>query len=154
MDIFVAGVDTGGTLTGVSRYLKQTRTKNILPVAVEPGSSPVMTQKRAGLALQPGPHKIQGIGTSFIPDVVDMSLIDQIEQVSNKDAILFAQRMAGEEGILCEISCRAAVAVAVRIANLPEHAGKIIVVVLPEPGERYLSSILFEGLYDASGGAV
>ncbi|MFZ6748330.1 cysteine synthase A [Undibacterium sp. Ren11W] len=154
VDIFVAGVGTGGTITGVSRYLKQSKGKKILTVAVEPSASPVLTQKRAGLTLQPGPHKIQGIGAGFVPDVLDMSLIDQIEQVSNEDAVLFAQRMAKEEGILCGISCGAAVAVAVRLAKLPEHAGKTIVVILPDSGERYLSSILFEGMFDASGVAV
>jgi cysteine synthase A len=154
IDIFVAGVGTGGTITGVTRYLKQTKGKNILSVAVEPSASPVLTQKRAGLTLQPGPHKIQGIGAGFVPDVLDLSLIDQIEQVSNEEAVLYAQRMAKEEGILCGISCGAAVAVAIRLAKLPEHAGKTIVVILPDSGERYLSSILFEGMFDASGVAV
>ncbi|QJQ04789.1 cysteine synthase A [Undibacterium piscinae] len=154
VDIFVSGVGTGGTITGVSRYIKQARSKKILTVAVEPTASPVLTQKRAGLPLQPGPHKIQGIGAGFVPDVLDMSLIDQIEQVSNEDAILYAQRLAKEEGILAGISCGAATAVAIRLAKLPENAGKTIVVILPDSGERYLSSILFEGLFDASGVAV
>ena len=154
IDIFVSGVGTGGTITGVSRYIKQTKGKKILVVAVEPSASPVLTQQRAGIALQPGPHKIQGIGAGFVPDILDMSLIDQIEQVSNEEAVLYAQRLAKEEGILSGISCGAAVAVAIRLAKLPEHAGKTIVAVLPDSGERYLSSILFEGLFDATGIAV
>ncbi|MFZ6774363.1 cysteine synthase A [Undibacterium sp. SXout7W] len=151
LDIFVSGVGTGGTITGVSRYIKQTKGKSIQTVAVEPTASPVLTQKRAGLPLQPGPHKIQGIGAGFVPDVLDLSLVDQIEQVTNEDAVLYAQRLAKEEGILAGISCGAAVAVAVRLAKLPENAGKTIVVVLPDSGERYLSSVLFEGYFDASG---
>ncbi|MBC7404231.1 MAG: cysteine synthase A [Cytophaga sp.] len=154
IDIFVSGVGTGGTITGVSRYIKQTKGKKILTVAVEPTASPVLTQQRAGLPLQPGPHKIQGIGAGFVPDVIDMSLIDQIELVSNEDAVLYAQRLAKEEGILAGISCGAATAAAIRLAKLPEHAGKTIVVVLPDSGERYLSTILFEGLFDATGVAV
>ncbi|MDO8653067.1 MAG: cysteine synthase A [Undibacterium sp.] len=154
VDIFVSGVGTGGTITGVSRYIKQSKDKKILTVAVEPTASPVLTQQRAGLALKPGPHKIQGIGAGFVPDVLDMSLVDQIEQVSNEDAILYAQRLAKEEGILAGISCGAAVAVALRLAKLPEHKGKTIVVILPDSGERYLSSILFDGLFDAAGVAV
>lgn len=154
IDIFVAGVGTGGTITGVSRYLKQTKGKKIWTVAVEPSASPVLTQQRAGKELQPGPHKIQGIGAGFVPDVLDTSLIDEIAQVSNEEAVSFAQRLAREEGILSGISCGAAAAVAVRLAKLPEHAGKNIVVILPDSGERYLSSILFEGMFDASGTAV
>lgn len=154
IDIFVSGVGTGGTITGVSRYIKQSKGKKILTVAVEPTASPVLTQQRAGLPLQPGPHKIQGIGAGFVPDVLDMSLIDQIELVSNEDAVLYAQRLAKEEGILAGISCGAATAAAIRLAKLPEHAGKTIVVVLPDSGERYLSTILFEGLFDATGVAV
>lgn len=151
VDIFVAGVGTGGTVTGVSRYIKQTQGKNLLTVAVEPAASPVLTQKRAGEALKPAPHKIQGIGAGFVPDTLDLSLVDEIAQVSNEEAVLFAQRLAREEGILCGISCGAAAAVAVRYAKLPEHAGKTIVVILPDSGERYLSSILFEGMFDAQG---
>lgn len=151
VDIFVSGVGTGGTITGVSRYIKQGKAKKIWTVAVEPSASPVLTQKRAGLPLQPGPHKIQGIGAGFVPEVLDLSLIDQIAQVSNEEAILYAQRLTKEEGILSGISCGAAVAVAVRLAKLPEHKGKTIVVILPDSGERYLSSILFEGQFDASG---
>jgi len=151
VDIFVSGVGTGGTITGVSRYLKNVRGKNITTVAVEPSASPVLTQKRAGEALKPAPHKIQGIGAGFVPDVLDLSLVDVIEQVSNEDAVLYAQRLAKEEGILSGISCGAAVAVAVRYAKRPENAGKTIVVILPDSGERYLSSILFDGLFDAQG---
>lgn len=154
IDIFVAGVGTGGTITGVSRYLKKTQGKALYTVAVEPTSSPILTQQRAGLPLQPGPHKIQGIGAGFVPDVLDLSLIDQIEQVSNEDAVLFAQRLAKEEGILAGISCGAAVAAATRLAFLPENAGKTIVAILPDSGERYLSSVLFEGYFDAAGVAV
>jgi len=151
VDIFVSGVGTGGTITGVSRYIKLTQGKPILSVAVEPEASPILTQQRAGQPLQPGPHKIQGIGAGFVPDVLDLSLVDEIEQVGNNEAILFARRLAHEEGILSGISCGAAVAVAVRLAKRPEHAGKTIVVILPDSGERYLSSALFEGVFDANG---
>jgi len=151
VDIFVAGVGTGGTITGVSRYLKKTRGKAIVAVAVEPSASPVLTQQRAGEPLQPAPHKIQGIGAGFIPDNVDLSLVDEIEQVSNEEAILYAHRLAREEGIISGISCGAAVAAAVRQAKRPENAGKTIVVILPDSGERYLSSILFENVFDAQG---
>jgi cysteine synthase A len=151
VDIFVAGVGTGGTITGVARYLKQTRGKEVTVVAVEPESSPVLTQRRAGEPLKPAPHKIQGIGAGFVPDVLDLSLVDAIEQVSNDDAILYARRLAKEEGILSGISCGAAAAVAVRLAMRPEHAGKTIVVILPDSGERYLSSVLFDGMFDAAG---
>ena len=151
VDIFVAGVGTGGTITGVSRYLKQGRGKAVLSVAVEPSASPVLTQKLAGEALKPAPHKIQGIGAGFVPQVLDLSLVDAVEQVSNEEAIDYARRLAREEGILSGISCGAAVAVAARLARRPEHAGKTIVVILPDSGERYLSSALFEGLFDAAG---
>ncbi len=151
VDIFVSGVGTGGTITGVSRYFKQTRGKPIRSVAVEPSASPVLTQKRAGLELKPAPHKIQGIGAGFVPGVLDMSLVDDIEQVSNEDAVQYALRLAREEGVISGISSGAAVAVAVRYARRPENAGKTIVVILPDSGERYLSSILFEGMFDASG---
>jgi cysteine synthase len=153
VDIFVAGVGTGGTITGVSRYLKNIKGKAVLSVAVEPSASPILTQKRAGEPLKPGPHKIQGIGAGFVPDVLDLSIVDQIEQVSNEEAVTYARRLAREEGILAGISCGAAVAVATRLAKLPEHAGKTIVVVLPDSGERYLSSILFEGVFTADGHA-
>jgi len=154
VDIFVAGVGTGGTITGVSRYLKNIRGKKVLTVAVEPASSPVLSQKRAGEELKPAPHKIQGIGAGFVPDTLDLSVVDDIAQVSNEEAVLYAQRLAREEGILSGISCGAATAVAVRYAKRPENAGKTIVVILPDSGERYLSSILFEGLFDAQGIAV
>ncbi len=154
VDIFVSGVGTGGTITGVSRYIKQTQGKAIQTVAVEPTASPVLTQKRAGQEIKPAPHKIQGIGAGFVPDVLDLSLVDLIEQVSNEEAVEYAQRLAKEEGILAGISCGAATAVAVRLAKLPENAGKTIVVVLPDSGERYLSSILFDGYFDANGVAL
>ncbi|MEO6029935.1 MAG: pyridoxal-phosphate dependent enzyme, partial [Candidatus Binatia bacterium] len=154
VDVFVAGVGTGGTITGVSRYLKHTRGKAIHSVAVEPTLSPVLTQTRAGLALTPAPHKIQGIGAGFVPEVLDLSLVDAIEQVSNEDAITYARRLSRAEGILSGISSGAAVAAAIRIANRPEHRGQTIVTVLPDSGERYLSSVLFEGVFDAQGGAL
>jgi cysteine synthase A len=154
IDILVSGVGTGGTITGVSRYIKNTQGKAIISVAVEPTASPVLTQARAGQEIKPGPHKIQGIGAGFVPDVLDLSLVDAIEQVSNEEAVLFARRLAREEGILAGISCGAATAAAVRLAQRPENAGKTIVVILPDSGERYLSSILFEGLFDAAGLAV
>jgi cysteine synthase A len=154
VDIFVSGVGTGGTVTGVSRYIKHTRGKPILSVAVEPEASPVLTQTRARAPLQPGPHKIQGIGAGFVPDVLDLSLVDAVEQVSNEEAISYARRLAREEGILSGISCGAAVAVAVRIARRRENEGKTIVTVLPDSGERYLSSPLFEGVFDAQGFSV
>ena len=151
VDILVSGVGTGGTITGVSRYLKHTQGKPVISVAVEPATSPVLTQRRAGEPLKPAPHKIQGIGAGFIPDILDLSLVDQIEQVNNEEAIYYARRLAREEGLLSGISCGAAAAVAVRIAQRPENAGKTIVVILPDSGERYLSSILFEGVFDATG---
>lgn len=154
IDILVSGVGTGGTITGVSRYIKKTKGRAITSVAVEPTASPVLTQTRAGEEVKPGPHKIQGIGAGFVPDVLDLSLVDQIEQVTNEEALEFARRLAREEGILSGISCGAATAVAVRLAKRPENAGKTIVVILPDSGERYLSSVLFEGVFDASGAAV
>jgi len=154
IDIFVSGVGTGGTITGVSRYIKRAQGKAITSVAVEPTTSPVLTQARAGEEIKPGPHKIQGIGAGFVPEVLDLSLVDAVEQVSSEDAVAFARRLAREEGILCGISCGAAAAVAVRLAKRPENAGKTIVVVLPDSGERYLSSVLFEGLFDSAGNAV
>ena len=153
VDIFVAGVGTGGTVTGVSRYLKKTKSHPVTTVAVEPAASPLMTQKRAGEPLKPAPHKIQGIGANFIPDVLDLTLIDAVETVTNEEAIEYARRLTREEGILSGISCGAATAVAVRLAKRPENAGKTIVVVLPDSGERYLSTILFEGIFDAAGAA-
>ncbi len=148
IDIFVSGVGTGGTITGVSRYIKHEMKKQILSVAVEPTHSPVITQTRNHEAVKPGPHKIQGIGAGFIPGTLDLSIVDQVEQVTNEEAVDMARRLAREEGILCGISCGAAVAGAIRLAHLPENKGKTIVVVLPDAGERYLTSVLFEGLVD------
>lgn len=153
MDIFVAGVGTGGTITGVSRYFKNTRGKQIISVAVEPVHSPVLTQTRNGEELKPGPHKIQGIGAGFVPKVLDLSLVDRIETVSNDEAIEMARRLAREEGILSGISCGAAAHVAVKIAHEPQNAGKTIVVILPDSGERYLSTALFEGILGGVEGA-
>jgi cysteine synthase A len=154
VDIFVSGVGTGGTITGVTRYFKTKRGKSIVSVAVEPEASPVLTQSRSGQPLKPAPHKIQGIGAGFVPQVLDLSLVDAIETVSNDDAVRYARRLAREEGILSGISCGAAAAVAIRIAQRPENAGKTIVVILPDSGERYLSSVLFEGLWDSAGVAI
>ena len=154
VDMLVCGVGTGGTITGITRYFKKTKGRQIVSVAVEPASSPVMTQTRAGEELKPAPHKIQGIGAGFVPDVLDMALIDQIELVTNEEAVDTARRLAREEGILAGISCGAAAAVALRLARLEQNKGKTIVVVLPDSGERYLSSVLFEGVFDASGQAV
>ncbi len=153
IDILVSGVGTGGTITGVSRYIKGAKGKAIISVAVEPAASPVLTQHRAGEPLQPGPHKIQGIGAGFVPAVLDLSLVDAIEQVTNEEAISYARRLTLEEGILAGISCGAATAVAARFAKRPENAGKTIVVILPDSGERYLSSTLFDGVFDAEGRA-
>jgi len=146
VDVLVSGVGTGGTITGVSRYIKQTRGKAITSVAVEPANSPVITQKLAGLPIQPGPHKIQGIGAGIIPDTLDLSVVDRVELITNEEAIETAQRLAREEGILSGISSGAAAAVAARLAKQPSFAGKTIVVVLPDSGERYLTSVLFEGI--------
>ena len=146
IDVFVAGVGTGGTITGVSRFIKQTKGRAITTVAVEPTASPLITQKRAGQELKPAGHKIQGIGANFLPDNLDLSLVDRVETVTNEEAVDMAKRLAKEEGILCGISCGAAVTGALRIARLPEFAGKTIVTVLPDAGERYLSTILFEGV--------
>jgi cysteine synthase A len=148
IDAFVAGVGTGGTLTGVSRFIKHTRAKKIITVAVEPAASPVISQSLAGQPLAPSPHKIQGIGAGFIPKNLDVSLIDRVEQVSNEEAIATARKLAREEGILCGISCGAAMAAALRLAREPNFSGKTIVVVLPDAGERYLSGALFEGLFE------
>lgn len=147
IDVLVAGVGTGGTISGVSRYIKQTRGKAITSVAVEPSASPVISQQLAGEALQPAPHKIQGIGAGFVPANLDLSVVDQVEQVSNEEAIEFARRLMAEEGILAGISCGAALAAAVRVAEQPQHKGKNIVVILPDSGERYLSTILFDGMF-------
>ncbi len=148
VDVLVSGVGTGGTISGVSRHIKKTRGKAILSVAVEPVNSPVISQKLKGEPLKPGPHKIQGIGAGFIPDVLDLSLVDRVEAVTNDEAIAFARRLAREEGVLSGISCGAAAAVAVRLARLPEFEGKTIVAILPDAGERYLTTALFEGWFD------
>ena len=153
IDVLVSGVGTGGTITGVARFIKNTKGKKILAVAVEPVHSPVITQQRNGQPLAPGPHKIQGIGAGFIPDVLDLSLIDRVETVSNDESIAFARRLAREEGLLSGISCGAAAAVAVRLAKLPEFAGKTIVAILPDAGERYLTTALFEGWFDTENAA-
>ncbi|MEI7945622.1 MAG: cysteine synthase A [bacterium] len=146
IDVFVSGVGTGGTISGVSRFIKRVKGKAILSVAVEPKESPVITQKLAGQELKPGPHKIQGIGAGFIPDTLDLSIIDRVEQVESAEAVAFARRLAVEEGILVGISSGAAAAAAVRLANDEAFAGKTIVVILPDAGERYLSTVLFEGI--------
>ena len=146
IDILISGVGTGGIITGISRYIKNTKGKAITSVAVEPTDSPVISQHLAGQELAPGPHKIQGIGAGFIPETLDLSMVDQVELVSNEEALETARRLAVEEGILSGISCGAAVAVAVRLARLPENAGKTIVAILPDSGERYLTSVLFEGV--------
>ncbi|RUM51065.1 MAG: cysteine synthase A, partial [Marinomonas sp.] len=145
IDVFVAGVGTGGTITGVSRYIKNTQGKAITSVAVEPTSSPVITQTINGETPTPAPHKIQGIGAGFVPKNLDLSVVDRVEQVTNEDAIAMAKRLMREEGILCGISCGAAVVAAEKLSKDPEFADKKIVVVLPDSGERYLSTALFEG---------
>jgi len=147
VDVLVSGVGTGGTITGVSRYIKHTQGKSILSVAVEPVSSPVITQTLAGDEVKPSPHKIQGIGAGFVPKNLDLSLVDRVEQVTDEDSKSMALRLMREEGILCGISCGAAMAVAVRLAEKPEMQGKTIVVILPDSGERYLSSMLFSDLF-------
>jgi cysteine synthase A len=147
IDILVAGVGTGGTISGVSRYIKHTQGKQITSVAVEPSASPLISQQRAGEKLAPAPHKIQGIGANFIPDNLDLTLIDQVETISNEEAIEMAQRLMKEEGILAGISGGAAVAAAIKVAKQEQNAGKTIVVILPDSGERYLSSILFDGIF-------
>lgn len=147
IDVLVSGVGTGGTITGVSRYIKQTQGKAILSVAVEPISSPVISQTLAGEEVKPSPHKIQGIGAGFVPGNLDLSMVDRVEQVSDDDAKAVALRLMREEGILCSISCGAAMAVALRLANEPGMQGKTIVVILPDSGERYLSSMLFSDMF-------
>jgi cysteine synthase A len=146
IDVLVSGVGTGGTITGVSRYIKKTKGKAITSVAVEPTASPVLTQTRAGRPLQPGKHKIQGIGAGFVPDTLDLSIVDRVELATDEESIETARRLASEEGILSGISSGAATAVALRLAKLNEFAGKTIVVVLPDSGERYISTALFEGI--------
>jgi cysteine synthase A len=151
VDVFVAGVGTGGTITGVSRYIKHTLEKPLVSVAVEPASSPVISQTMAGQDLKPGPHKIQGIGAGFVPANLELALVDRVEKVSDDEAISMARRLMKEEGILAGISCGAAMTAALRLAKEPQFAGKTIVVVLPDSGERYLSSALFEGVFDERG---
>jgi cysteine synthase A len=152
IDVLVSGVGTGGTITGITRYIKNKKGKKIISVAVEPEASPVITQTLNNEELKPAPHKIQGIGAGFVPDNLDLSLIDRVEQVSNEEAVTFALRLCREEGIISGISCGAATAVAVRLCRLEEFKNKTIVVILPDSGERYLSSILFEGVFDSETG--
>lgn len=148
IDILVSGVGTGGTITGVSRYIKHKKNKPIVSVAVEPTASPVISQTMNGQPLKPGPHKIQGLGAGFVPRNLDLSMVDRVELVTNEESIEMARRLAKEEGILSGISCGAAAVAAIRIAHEEQNAGKHIVVVLPDSGERYLSSILFEGMFE------
>ncbi|PKM26011.1 MAG: cysteine synthase A [Gammaproteobacteria bacterium HGW-Gammaproteobacteria-13] len=147
IDVLVAGVGTGGTITGISRYIKKTQGKPILSVAVEPISSPVITQTIAGDEVKPSPHKIQGIGAGFVPGNLDLAMVDRVELVTDDDAKAVALRLMREEGILCGISCGAAMAAALRIAGEPGMQGKTIVVILPDSGERYLSSMLFSDMF-------
>ncbi|WP_338525809.1 cysteine synthase A [Pseudomonas batumici] len=147
VDVLVAGVGTGGTITGVSRYIKLTKHKPILSVAVEPATSPVISQTLAGAEVKPSPHKIQGIGAGFVPKNLDLAMVDRVELVTDEESKAMALRLMQEEGILSGISCGAAMAVAVRLAQTPEMQGKTIVVVLPDSGERYLSSMLFSDLF-------
>jgi cysteine synthase A len=151
IDLLVSGVGTGGTITGVSRYIKLEKKRRIISVAVEPAESPVITQKLAGEELKPGPHKIQGIGAGFIPDTLDLSMVDRVEKVTSEEAIEHARRLAREEGILSGVSSGAAIAAALRLAKSGEFDGKTIVVILPDSGERYLTGPLFEGIFDEAG---
>ncbi|MGA7741251.1 MAG: cysteine synthase A [Polyangia bacterium] len=146
VDVLVSGVGTGGTITGVSRYIKKTKKKAVTSVAVEPAKSPILTQFRSGQPLKPSPHKIQGIGAGFVPDTLDLTVVDRVEQSTDEEAIEIARRLGREEGILSGISSGAATSVALRLAKLDEFAGKTIVVVLPDSGERYISTVLFEGI--------
>lgn len=148
VDVLVSGVGTGGTITGVSRYIKHEKKHPLISIAVEPTHSPVITQTIHHEEVKPGPHKIQGIGAGFVPDTLDLSIVDRVEQVTNEESIEMARRLAREEGILSGISCGAAVVVAVRVAQEPEMKGKTMVVILPDSGERYLSSVLFEGMFE------
>jgi cysteine synthase A len=152
IDVLVAGVGTGGTISGVSRCIKDRMKKKIVSVAVEPEKSPVISQFLKGEELQPGPHKIQGIGAGFIPENLDLEMVDRVEQVSDEEAIDFSRRLASEEGIISGISSGAAAAIAVRLAASDEFRGKTIVAILPDSGERYLSSVLYEGLFDSETG--
>jgi cysteine synthase A len=146
VDVLVSGVGTGGSITGASRYIKGVKGKKILSVAVEPAASPVITQHLSGQQIKPGPHKIQGIGAGFIPDTLDLSLVDRVELVEDAEAVEYARRLMKQEGILCGISSGAAAAVAVRLGRMDEFEGKVIVALLPDAGERYLSTLLFEGI--------
>ena len=146
VDILVAGVGTGGTITGICQYLKGDKKKPIRAVAVEPSASPVLTQARAGQPLKPGKHTIQGIGAGFIPDVLDLKLVDEIAAVGNEESVEMAKRLHREEGITCGISSGAALAAALRVAARPDSKGKLLVVLLPDQGERYLSSVLFQDI--------
>ena len=148
VDILVSGVGTGGTITGISRYFEQNQNQPIYSVAVEPAESPIITQTRAGESITPAAHKIQGIGANFIPKNLDLSIVDEVLPVSTDEAIQWARKCATQEGILVGISCGAALAAAAKVAERPENAGKTIVVILPDSGERYLSSVLFEGLFE------
>jgi len=148
VDVLVIGIGTGGTISGVSRFIKNEKGKKILTVGIEPAVSPVITQHLAGKSQRPGPTRIQGIGAGFLPDTLDLSLVDRVELVTDDEAIEMARRLAKEEGILCGISSGAAVAVSVRLAQLPEFEGKLVVTVLPDAAERYLSTTLFEGMFD------
>ena len=148
IDVLVSGIGTGGTISGVSRYIKKDKGKKITSVGVEPAGSPVISQHLSGQPLRPGPHKIQGIGAGFIPDTLDLKMVDRIELITNEEAIEMARRLAKEEGILGGISSGAAVAVASRLGRLAEFAGKMIVTVLPDSAERYLSTVLFKGMFD------
>ncbi len=151
IDVLVSGVGTGGTITGVSRFIKGEKKKKIISVAVEPVESPVITQRLAGKELKPGPHKIQGIGAGFIPETLDLSVVDRVEQVTSGEAIEHARRLSREEGIFSGVSSGAAIAVALRLARSDEFKGKTIVTILPDAGERYLTGPLFEGLFDEAG---
>ncbi len=148
VDVLVCGIGTGGTITGVSRFIKEAKGRKLISIGVEPTASPIISQTLSNQTVKPGPHKIQGIGAGFIPDTLDLKMVDRIETVSNEDSIEMARRLAKEEGILCGISCGAATAVALRVAREPAMQGKTIVVVLPDSGERYLSSVLFEGMFN------
>jgi cysteine synthase A len=148
VDVLVSGIGTGGTITGVSRYIKKDRGKRIVSVGIEPLNSQVITQHLSGKPLRPGPHKIQGIGAGFIPDTLDLKMVDRVELITNEEAIEMARRLAKEEGILAGISSGAAVAVASRLGRTAEFAGKTIVTILPDSAERYLSTVLFEGMFD------
>ncbi len=154
VDVLVAGVGTGGTISGISRYFEVEQGRSLHSVAVEPAESPLITQTRNGEALKPAPHKIQGIGANFIPGNLDLALVDEVLTVSSGDAVHWARRLMTEEGILCGISCGAVLAAAFRVAQRAEMQGKVIVVVLPDSGERYLSSVLFEGMFDEQGNAL